>query len=406
MKLYIVLQNLVVFRSNWKNLLREDCYFLLITSQNAYKYIGNNLNFFNKIIVLENYIFESVSLEVNRVLKNNIWEDIKVLCNDEYCLPLAAELRHKFNISGDRKDIIDKFTNKIIMKDTLCDKIFCPKYIKYDVNEARKNLDEYIREIAFELSFPIIAKPTNLAACDGVVRIDNEEGFKNWLNDNLYSYDYELDEYINGVLYHIDSIVFDNKIIKPFIGRYSSPVANFMSGQPVGTILLDERNKLYSKLEEFNYNVLKAIGDVPNCMTHLEVFVDNNENIVFLEIAARAAGGLIPQMYQKAYGINIEEIHFQLQMGNKFTKEIELKENVAWLWYPYKEGMYVDKNAIIEISCKADFYWDIGEKEIQRKCISIRDRIGGVMISNTDYDILEKDFLWLINDYFPYKNKL
>lgn len=57
MKLMIVLQNIVIFRSNWENLVSEDQHILLITSNTGLLSLGSNKPYFNHIIVAEHYSF-------------------------------------------------------------------------------------------------------------------------------------------------------------------------------------------------------------------------------------------------------------------------------------------------------------------------------------------------------------
>ncbi|PJG85460.1 ATP-grasp domain-containing protein [Conservatibacter flavescens] len=401
MKLFIILQDVVIFRSNWANLIDKENYFLLIRS-NKLLHVKEQLNYFNKVITLTEYNLKNISNELDVILNSSDykWSDVKVLCNDEYCLPLAAKLREKFNIVGDNSNIIAKFTNKLVMKNLLHNRVKKPKYIEYNKNDIA------IDEIEKILNYPIIAKPTNLAACDGVVKIHCKNELESWLNNNKNTSDYELDEYIEGVLFHIDSVIFNNEILNVFVGEYSSPVAEFITGKAVGTRIVNEKDKNYIKLIEYNRNLLEIMQDLPNCVTHLEVFINKKEEIVFLEIAARAAGGMIPQMYQLAYGINIEEIHFQLQMGKKVNIPINLDRYVGWLWYPQIEGMYLDKNTDLKIKSQHILYWDIDERVKQKKAVSIRDRLGGIIIHNKNYEQLIDDYNWLCNHYFPYKKSL
>ncbi|QLB39647.1 MULTISPECIES: acetyl-CoA carboxylase biotin carboxylase subunit family protein [Mannheimia] len=404
MKLMIVLQDLVIFRSNWANLVSEDQHILLITSNTGLLSLGSNKPYFNNIIVAEPYLFENISQNLSDFLSTHSYslDNIRILCNDEYLLPLAARVRDNFNIIGDKLIDILKFTNKITMKEKIADQIKLPKYIQH-TSQKYHSLESYLTEIINYLSLPIIAKPTNLAACDGVVKITYKEELEKWLLENKESENYELDEYVDGTLYHIDSIIQDNKVLSVFIGQYSSPVAEFLMGKPNGTILLSYEDKDYLKLIKFNQSVLNAMGNLPNCVTHLEVFINDKGEAIFLEIAARAAGGMIPQMYQKAFNIHIEEIHFKLQMEKDIYIPNSLNSYVAWLWFPKKEGKYLNKSAELLINSDYTTFWDVDEETPQTEVNSIRDRIGGVMIENKDLYQLKKDFYWLCHHYEPYK---
>lgn len=405
MKLMIVLQNIVIFRSNWENLVEEEQYILLITSNKGLQNLGNNKHYFNHVVIAEPYSFEIICKQISDYLSKYSYhiEDIRILCNDEYLLPLAAQIRETFDFIGDKRIDILKFTDKIKMKEQVAGKVRLPGYIYHDPYKYHLAPRNYIEDVINYLSLPIIAKPINLAACDGVVKITSKEELEEWLLKNRNVKNYELDEYIDGTLYHIDSVIQNNQVLMQFIGQYSSPVADFLSGKAMGTISLSQEDKAYSRLVEFNLAVLNAMGNLPNCMTHLEVFINKNGEAVFLEIAARAAGGMIPQMYQKAFNVHIEEMHFKLQMGKKFTIPSVADKYVAWLWFPKKEGKYLNKSAELLIESAYTTFWEIDEQTLQTDVKSIRDRIGGIMIENNNLFQLKKDFDWLCHQYYPYK---
>lgn len=401
----IVLQNLVIFRSNWANLVDENQSLLLITSRRGVSSLGANAPYFDQIIIAEPYSFEEIVAQLSNYLSSQYYplEDIRILCNDEYLLPLAARLREHFHFIGDKLNDIVKFTDKIKMKETISTEIQLPKYMRYESQMYISEPQNYIDEAISALSLPIIAKPINLAACDGVAKITSKAEFQEWPIKNRHVENYELDEYIEGTLYHIDSAIQDNQILAVFIGQYSSPVADFLTGKSNGTILLSCEDEVYKKLTEYNQKVLDAMGKLPNCMTHLEVFINPKGEVIFLEIAARAAGGMIPQMYQKAFGIHIEETHFKLQMGKEIRLPSKPHSYVAWLWFPQLAGKRLNKSAELLIESAYEAFWDIDEETIQSDINSIRDRIGGIMIENQNLDQLKEDFHWLCHHYYPYR---
>ena len=124
---------------------------------------------------------------------------------------------------------------------------------------------------------------------------------------------------------------------------------------------------------------------------------------IFLEVGARAPGGMIPQMYEIHLGINFEELHFKINMG--LIKNVIFKRelNAAWIWYPTKKGVIKEivSHDIINSKTNVIHLFQKGDEMNSPK--SIRDMSCSILITNTNYQELVKDFNFLVNDYYPYK---
>src|SRR5690606_7164202 len=130
------------------------------------------------------------------------------------------------------------------------------------------------------------------------------------------------EEYIDGVLYHIDTCVSQGKTTFMQICQYSCPNAELLQGKVLGSLPLLESNEVYKKLRQFAQQVLDCLK-IDNMVNHMEVFIANDE-VCFLEIAARPPGGLISKMHEMNTGVNLVDQAFLLQAG--FTPDCSLKQ--------------------------------------------------------------------------------
>ncbi len=59
------------------------------------------------------------------------------------------------------------------------------------------------------------------------------------------------------------------------------------------------------------------------------MFQKSNGELIFLEAAARTPGALVPEMYEIAFNIHLEEMHYLSQINPKFIPKQQLSINPA-----------------------------------------------------------------------------
>lgn len=208
-----------------------------------------------------------------------------------------------------------------------------------------------------------------------------------------------MDQYISGSLFHVDSIVVEGQIKEVKTCAYSYPNAEFLNGRPLGSITLPVNSAMDVRLKDFNQKVLSAMRNIPDGATHLEVFLTRADELVFLEIAARAPGGMVPQMYAASCGKNIEEQHFLAQMEMLPTSRKLQQKFAAWIWFPQVEGQIVNRKEDINLTSSFNLSWQLENGSIMQAPRSIRDRFADILLWDTDEANVRKDFHWLINNF-------
>lgn len=168
-----------------------------------------------------------------------------------------------------------------------------------------------------------------------------------------------------------------------------------MSGKITGSITLDENDPVIQPILSLNQKVLAALQPLPNCVVHLELFRRTNGELVFLEIACRAPGGMIVQMHHKHCHINFEQAHFSMQMGLPFDlTQHNQGPYCAWAWFPLVEGTIRGFQSL-PIQSHHQIVWKIKVGETYSAAKSLIDYGGSIILWNEDYAELRRDFNYL-----------
>ena len=105
-------------------------------------------------------------------------------------------------------------------------------------------------------------------------------------------------------VFHVDSIVFDNKILFALSSRYHKPPFDVWNGGGVfATQTVDPKHPAYQGLLDANEQVIKAMRLVRG-VTHAEFIRAQDGTIYFLEMAARVGGAHIDRLVEAASGVN------------------------------------------------------------------------------------------------------
>ena len=252
-------------------------------------------------------------------LKKTNKSDLNLICIDEVNLILAGQLRDELGLPGPKESELLKFQDKILMKESLPGSLIpLPIFTKFDRNEVEKNPKIYFNSLKRKLGDKFILKPTRYTGSFGVFLIHNYDEFTNFLNSgNHLKYEYEADQFINGALYHSDIALKNGEVIFADCCKYSCPNLEFSFGKIIASLVLNPKDPLKQDLISTSLKSLTALGLMSGTF-HAELFVTPNNEIYFLEVAARPAGGLVAFMYEKLTGINL----FTLDLLIALNREI------------------------------------------------------------------------------------
>lgn len=123
--------------------------------------------------------------------------------------------------------------------------------------------------------------------------------------------EFEVEEFIDGELFHVDGVVQDGKVLAAVAARYLDEPTSYTRLRPCRDVAVAP-GPLLDALLEFNQRVLAAHPGFTG-VTHHEMFVRDGE-IVFCEIGARAGGGGVIAGFLSRTGVNLDEAVVRAQV--------------------------------------------------------------------------------------------
>jgi biotin carboxylase len=236
-------------------------------------------------------------------------QPVRFVCTlNEALLELAAQMRHELGLPGMSADLVQRFRNKILMKQMAhAAGLAVPEHAPCTDRAAVLGLAQrHVR---------LVIKPIDGIGARRVSFVDSPEQIAAWYAQHADVSDYEAEQYIEGTLYHVNAVVQQGRVLLNACARYEPGMANidFCSGTPFVSVML-EHGSLRARLEAFSDRVLAALGLVDG-VTHLECFVTPDDRIVLCEVAARPGGGGIVEMIEAQFGVHYAVAGLLLQCG-------------------------------------------------------------------------------------------
>jgi len=253
-----------------------------------------------------NYITEQLTNMINS------YSAVRVVCAEENYFLLAAQLREFYGSVGLDLKTSKFFRDKLYMKSKVSDMGFrVPKHCSIYSGLSYADIEKYLRCTDF------IIKPISGHGARNTYHIASERQFNDL--DISNPHEYEAEEYIDGELYHIDSVMVNGIILYSQSFEYSYPCIEYKKGKVISSIELDDTSALSEALSRYNLEILSAIGGTH--VTHLEVFVKDGD-IIFLEIAGRPPGGGLVPLHRITHGIDLANIAMRFQMDPYYVPSI------------------------------------------------------------------------------------
>ena len=117
--------------------------------------------------------------------------------------------------------------------------------------------------------------------------------------------DYLLEQFIAGDVYHVDSLVFDGRVVFATPSHYGSPpMAVAHGGGIFVTRTLAGEDAHGEALKNENARLLEAFG-LRRGVSHTEFIRGADGNFYFLETSARVGGAFIVDVVEAATGVNL-----------------------------------------------------------------------------------------------------
>lgn len=347
---------------------------------------------------LDEKTIKNIIQAVKERLKLN--NDFKIICLDETLLLSIAKLREIYNIVGAKYNDLLPFRDKLLMKEKLKNSnVNVPKFIKLDKNSECENFDQLYESIVKLTSSPFIIKPVDGASSINTIKIENKNQFLKLNLKNGDLYEYEAEQYIDGTLYHVDGLFFDKKVIFSSVSENINPCLTFTVGKITGSIPLQKEDKIAEKMLSECNKVIKCLL-LPDGAFHAEFFLTKDNKAVFIEIAARPAGGPIVETLEKSFGINLYESILRRELNMQIKVNVTNNTYFGWAYLPIRLGV-VEKLDLPKLISHHKIDWEIqlGENIVSMPVSVTGKKAGVLQFWNKDYVMLRQDFDYLRQYY-------
>lgn len=243
----------------------------------------------------------------------------------------------------------------------------CPKTHVFspDISE------EQFKEIIKDFKIPIVIKPTDSSGSKGVTVLNKFDSINKAIKwADLYSRNKVLivEEFIErGFPYVIggDIFVWDGKIVlygemACLRDKINSPLIPIGKKFPSG--LNDNQvDKIHAELQKVIESLGIRFGEM-----NIEIILDDDDNVHFLELGPRAGGNMIPVQLSDIFGIDLVKANVQVAMGVEpdFTEKSVVANEGCYMHYvlhSYKDGIF--KDIYIDESIKMCIYREVVYKK-------------------------------------------
>ncbi len=238
---------------------------------------------------------------------------------DEFDVLNAAKAREHLQIEGISNSYALRFRDKLRMRNLASETgIPCPEF-------SGLFNPEQISEFLKNVPAPWIVKPRTEVSAFGIKKCETEEDVWNVLT-NLDSRNtwrdhptqYLIERFIEGKVYHVDSVVNDGKILASGVSEYGTPPMTVShEGGVFTTSIVPYDSKIRKQLEKLNKKLLKAF-EYEKGVAHAEFLQSSADGKFYLlEVAARVGGAYIANVLEHACGFNLWREWAKLETATK-----------------------------------------------------------------------------------------
>lgn len=298
------------------------------------KYETFNIKDYLYIEAFNDY-FNNEEVEKRVLELSNKYHFTHILSISEFDVIRSTKLRKLLNLPGQALMSAECYRNKVLMKEKLKNSsVNIPLYEKVS---SKKQVFNFISKIGY----PIVIKPISGSGSMGVTIAQDANDIEDFFNTHSNDYHlFEVEEYIQGEMYHIDGLIKNNGIIFSSVSHYYNNCLEFQENQPLSSYMLEEKNPLYNRFIEQVNQVIHCLPQYESGSFHAEFFVTQNNDIYLCEIASRTGGGEISKSIEHSTGLVMNQCSFYLQLGYNIAEVPKKNKYSGFVLLPPKVGQY------------------------------------------------------------------
>ncbi|MDF9495343.1 ATP-grasp domain-containing protein [Bacillus cereus] len=319
-----------------------------------------------------------------------------IIATNELDLLRAANLRDYLAIMGQNWESAIAYRNKVKMKEILSDKgVSVPKF---------KQIETPLDVINFvqENGYPIVVKPIDGTASTNTGIVKDKKDFDSLLSLGL-SPNIEVEEFIEGDMYHVDGIVMNGEIVFIWPSKYlNGGCLAFQDNKYLGSYILGKKNPLFNRIINYTEELIRSLPTPQNTVFHAELFHTPNDELVLCEIASRIAGAYIPDVISQSFDINLRKIMVQMQCNVFDCKPNFILNNgpdifSGWLFIPPKDGTFVSGPSNIPFEWVTNYRLNANPGDRYYGAKTSIDKIASFVISGSSEEIVLERLIEVAN---------
>ncbi len=292
-----------------------------LTTKDSAKYIRQFESSYKGLVEVENFDDIVPIKKAVESWQKNFGHFSHLVSMSEFDIISSAKLREILSIPGMNLESAKAFRDKFYMKE-----ILEKAQIKVPRNKIVESRED-ILHFAKDFNFPLVLKPRFGASSKGVKILNTYQE----IEACEIPEDPEIEEFIEGSVYHTDGLVRDGEIVILKSSEYLNNCYSYLQGNPLGSIMINDQED-NQKIKKFTSKVIKSLG-LKTGAFHLEFF-KNQDEITFLEIGARIGGADVPFLFKEVLKFDIMRQWFRLEVGLAFDEKIIEELNGGWLIIP------------------------------------------------------------------------
>lgn len=216
----------------------------------------------------------------------------RIIARHEFMILPAGRLRDIFGIPGMTGEQALRFRDKVVMKLAIASAgLRTPRCL---------SVEDLPLDAGAGWSGKTVLKPRSGSASEGISIFETcaeaiAAAEARSASEPRFAEEYELEEFVEGDIWHIDGYLHEGVPIVIQPSRYINTCLDFERGRPLGSV--QQHNEAMAR---WTLQCLDALG-VPTLSFHLEA-IDSAEGPVFLEAAARCGGIYIVDIMALRHG--------------------------------------------------------------------------------------------------------
>jgi biotin carboxylase len=235
---------------------------------------------------------------VDAIARSRAIERIAAL--DDFDVEVAAMLREHLQVAGTGRTTASFFRDKLAMR-------MKARALGLAVPEFSPVFnDEAVNDWTSRVSPPWVLKPRSSAAAIGIMKAGSREELWRALDaagDGRSNR--VLEQFVSGDVYHVDSIVWQGKVVFAVAFKYGRPPMQIAhEGGIFVTRRLADASEEGHALLQVNERLQEGLG-LQRGVSHSEFIRRGDADYVFLETSARVGGAFIADTIESATGVNL-----------------------------------------------------------------------------------------------------